>query len=291
MPQAGDAIGRFVLQKELGRGPMSEVFLAEDGDRWKVAVKFFLIEPGSSNEDRPKWSARMVREAQTAAAFRHGNVVTVHEVGDVAGFPYLIRDYIEGRSLAEIALDRDPTLASWRLHWVREVASTLADIHRAGLVHRDVKPSNALVRRDGALRVLDFGVARRSIDRTAGMAAPISERNPGVRRPRVIGTPAYTAPERFGSQPSSFASDQFGWGVLAHEVLTGRLPWGERDSPVKLVEAILTQPPASIRATSPEVPFAVTQVVARAMAKAPHDRYPGMDDLVRALDHARSQAT
>jgi serine/threonine-protein kinase len=287
MPQAGDVFGRFVLQRELGRGPMSEVFLAEDDSRWKVAVKFFLLEPGSSMDDRPKWSTRMVREARAAADFRHPNVVAIHEVGDVAGFPFLIRDFIEGRSLAEMAFDRDPGLAAWRVHWVRELARTLADIHRAGLVHRDVKSSNALVRRDGALRVLDFGVARRSVDRTAGLAAPISERIPSIPKPRVIGTPAYTAPERFASQPASPAADQFGWGVVAYEVLTGWLPWGgERDGPVKMIEAMLTQAPAPLRSLAPEVPTGIEHVIARALAKAPRDRFPGMDDVVRALDAA-----
>jgi serine/threonine-protein kinase len=288
MPQAGDVFGRFVLQRELGRGPMSEVFLAEDDSRWKVAVKFFLLEPGGSLDDRPKWSSRMVREARAAADFRHPNVVAIHEVGDVAGFPYLIRDFIEGSSLAEAAFDRDPALAAWRLHWVRELARTLADIHRTGLVHRDVKSSNVLVRRDGALRVLDFGVARRSVDRTAGLAAPISERIPSIPRPRLIGTPAYTAPERFASQAASPASDQFGWGVVAHEVLTGQLPWSDRDGPVRTIEAILTQPPAPVRSLAPEVPPGVDHVVARALAKAPRDRFPGMDDVVRALDAACS---
>ncbi len=267
---------------------MSEVFLAiERETSWKVALKFFLIEPGSRPEDHRAWAQRMMREAGAAAAFRHDGVVRVHEVGELDGEPYLVRDYIEGRSLADLIADASPPALDQRLRWVRELARTLADIHDAGLVHRDVKPSNVLVRRDGALRLLDFGVARRSIDRAAGLGGgPVSERIAGAGLVRVVGTAAYMAPERFANKGWGPGTDQFGWAVLAYELLAGRTPWGDGDGPVRIIEAILTQVPPAIRLSNPEIPPAVDAVVARALAKAPEDRFASMGDLVRAFDSA-----
>ncbi len=293
MPKLGDVIGRFTLERELGRGPMSEVFLGvERASAWKVAVKVFLLEPGSKPADHARWATRMVREATAAAQFQHEQVVRVHEVAAQNGAPYLVRDFIEGRSLAEYVADRSPESLGRKLSWLRELARTVAEIHRAGLVHRDVKPSNVLVRRDGALRLLDFGVARRSVDREAGLVGPTTDRRPsGTERLRVLGTPAYMAPERFSHQATSPAADQFGWGVLAYELLAGHLPWGQpgeaaRLRPVRMIEAILTQVPASVRTFAPAVSPAVDALVVKAMSKESALRFPSMDDLASALDDA-----
>jgi eukaryotic-like serine/threonine-protein kinase len=290
MPRIGHAIGRFTLEQELGRGPMSEVFLGvEHGTGWKVAIKVFLLERGSKPEDGASWARRMVREATEAAQFRHERVIQVHEVAVHGGAPYLVRDFIEGNALVEHILDRSAGALGRKLGWLRDLAETLAEIHRAGLVHRDVKPSNVLIRRDGALRLLDFGVARRSVDREAGLVAPTSDRLPsGTERLRVLGTPAYIAPERFAHRATSPATDQFGWGVLAYELLAGHLPWGraasgKRPRSVPIIEAILTQAAPPLRASVPELPPALDAVVARAMAKEPEMRFPSMADLASAL--------
>ena len=260
MPKVGDVIGRFTLEQELGRGPISEVYLAvERATGWKAAFKVFLLEPGSKPEDHALWAQRMVREAGAAAQFLHENTVRVHEVNQLGGQPFLVRDFIEGRPLAEFINDRSPGALQGKLHWIRELARTLADIHRAGLVHRDVKPTNMLVRRDGALRILDFGVARRSVDRASGVIVPSAERAAAPGKVRVLGTPAYMAPERFAQMGTSPSADQFGWGVLAYELLAGRLPWldGKTDPkrlrPVKIIASILTQEPPSVRYLVPEL--------------------------------------
>jgi serine/threonine protein kinase len=293
MPKLGETIGRFTLEQALGQGPMSEVFLGIERETgWKVALKVFLLEPGSKPEDRAAWAKRMVREATTAAQFRHENVICVHEVGEERGSPYLVRDFIEGAALAEHAADRTAGALARKVRWLRDLAATLADIHRAGLVHRDVKPSNVLIRRDGALRLLDFGVARRSVDREAGLVKTVDRSSSGAERVRVLGTPSYMAPERFAHQPTSAATDQFGWGVVAYEVLTGSLPWGDvtkdvaggrRARAVPIIEAILTRTPEALRALAPDVPLRVEAVVARALAKDPAERHSSMDDIARAM--------
>jgi serine/threonine-protein kinase len=280
-------LGRFTLEKELGRGPMSEVFLGvEPASGWKVACKVFLLEPGSQRADRAMWAQRMVREASAAARFQHPNIVTVHEVAAIGDVPYLVRDYIVGQSLAEVAKDRSPAMLPHKLRWLHDFAATLADIHRAGLVHRDVKPSNALVRRDGALRLLDFGVARRSVDREAGLVAPAVDHSPsGKHRVRVHGTPAYLAPERFANQACSPLSDQFAWGVVAYEVLVGRIPWGDGKPmrPIRMIDAVLTHTPHPICTLAPGVPQGVDQIVSKALAKVQGARFPSMDDVFRHL--------
>jgi serine/threonine-protein kinase len=296
MPKIGEIIGRFTLDHELGRGPMSEVYLGvEQESGWKVAVKVFLIEPGSRAGDHAHWAQRMMREATAAARFQNEHVIRVHEVAQHQGMPYLVRDFIEGRSLTEFTSDRSKGAIERKLAWLRDLARTLAEIHRAGLVHRDVKPSNVLIRRDGALRLLDFGVARRSVDREAGLLGPTSDKLPsGTERLRVLGTPAYMAPERFAHQATSPLADQFGWGVVAYELLTGQLPWGlsgragegKRLSAIRMIEAILTETPPPVRAFVPKLAPGYDALVSRAMAKGPAERFPSMDYVLRAIDDA-----
>ncbi|HEY2512396.1 MAG TPA: serine/threonine-protein kinase [Polyangiaceae bacterium] len=289
MPKVGDVIGRFSLERVLGRGPMSEVFLAvEEGTGWKAAFKTFLLEPGSRTSDHAQWADRMQREARHAASFQHPNVVAIHEVGELGGAPYLVRDFIEGRPLAEYVTDCSPGSFERKRDWLLELARTLADIHRAGLVHRHVKPTNVLIRRDGALRVLDFGVARRSLDREAGLVTARPDRTPTPGAVRVVGTPAYMAPERFAHKGTSQVADQFGWGVLAYELLAGRLPWGDgkRLRPVKTIESILTEDPPSARAFVPRLSVALDELLARTMAKEPRARFASMDEVVRAFEAA-----
>jgi serine/threonine-protein kinase len=291
MANVGDTIGRFALERELGRGPLSEVFLAVDRySGWKGAFKIFLLEPGSKPHDHDLFAQRMVREASAAAAFHHDSAVRIHEVGQLGPYPYLVRDYIEGRPLSDYVSDRSSGSLARKLHWIRELARTLADIHRAGLVHRDVKPTNVLIRRDGALRVLDFGVARRSVDRASGvLLAGGPNRSPPNAKPRVLGTPAYMAPERFGQLGTSPLGDQFGWAVLAYELLAGRLPWGDGKRalrPIRIVTAILTQQPDDLRQVVPEAPHLLGGVFLRAMAKDPKDRFPTMDYVMRSFDEA-----
>jgi serine/threonine protein kinase len=290
MPKIGDTIGRFTVLEELGRGVMSEVFLVVESDtRWKAAFKIFLLEPGSSPHDEARWAQRMVREATLAARLQDERVVRVHELGLLGGAPYLIRDFIAGKPLSEYVGDRSRGAIDRKLRWLRDLAAVLAEIHRAGLVHRDVKPSSVVIRRDGALRLLDFGVGRRSMDREVGLLAACADPADPRPRPRARGTPAYMAPERFALQGASPAADQFGWGVVAYELLAGRLPWcdgrdGARVRAVKTIESILTETPPSVRDFAPKVPSEMGALVGRAMAKRPEDRFPTMDQLVAELE-------
>ena len=290
--RVGDTVGRFRLERALGQGPTSEVFLAiEPTLCWKVAVKVFVPEPVSFAYDHARWSQRMVREATTASSFRHPNAVVVHEVGQWQGSPYLARDFIEGKALAEYVADLSPAARGWKLHWLLELAEVLAAIHASGLVHRNVKPSGAVIRRDGQLKLLDFGIARRSVDRAAGIAIPSMMPGPaessGQYRPlpahSVGADGAYMSPEQLGHLRVDPRTDQFGWAVTAFELLSGRLPWGPGLAPVPLIEAVLTAPAPRLSTRTAGIAPALDDLVARCLAKDPSERWPTMDAVVLEL--------
>ena len=229
MLTGGDKIAQYTVEARLGVGGMGEVYLAIDARlQRKVALKVILDqgeasgEPGSISAANDA-SARLVREARAAASLTHPNVVSVFDVGEDNGRVYLAMEYVVGRTVRELMPERD---ISWtrRVRWLADVARALAAAHKSGLVHRDIKPENVMVRDDGLVKVLDFGIARRtssgpSVDPTARTeAAYVSTVTAeGV----AIGTPLYMAPEQIKGGVVDARTDQFAWGVMAFEVLSG----------------------------------------------------------------------
>jgi serine/threonine-protein kinase len=247
----------------------------------RVALKV-LRKP--DKEDAGTWDravAGMLREARAAAALSHPNAIALYDVGEADGVPYLAMELVEGTPLRHLI--GAGTTVSARLRWLLDVARALAAAHRAGLVHRDIKPENIMLRSDGVIKVLDFGIARRlrldvdtagpTID--AGAAATLSGRG------RLVGTPAYMAPEQLRGEPIDGRADQFSWGVLAYEVLADRLPFGEgRDMIGVLADLMsLDAPPLDTEG----VPEEVEAIVLRALSKSPEERFSSMDDVIDAL--------
>ena len=211
----------FRLERVLGQGAMGIVHLAHDTslDR-SVAIKFI-----ASSQPKPRVRAYFETEARAIARLQHPNVVTVFRVGEVAGRPYIVSEYIVGQSLAEL-----PLPLPWRRVLTLGVglARGLAAAHRQGVLHRDLKPSNALITRDGEVKLLDFGLAERF---EPGLPA----RSPG---PRVLaGTPRYMAPELLRGVPASPQSDIYALGLVLHELCTGQLPRQARAVPGSAEEA------------------------------------------------------
>src|SRR5262249_2215299 len=168
-----------------------------------------------------------------------------------------------------------------------DVARALAGAHKRGLVHRDIKPENVMVRNDGVVKVLDFGIARR----TAGHVDPhASTETPALPTLTVegvkLGTPVYMAPEQIRGDALDGRADQFSWGVLAYELLAGRLPWRGAGDAMAVMASVLTDTADLAPLDQAKVPPAVQAVVKRALAKRPEDRFASMDDLLRALDAA-----
>ncbi len=284
MRAAGEVIDRYTIVTLLGQGGMGEVYEAEDSVlRRRVALK--LIAPGSDADARE----RMLREARLAAAFEHPNAVTVYDAGVVEKGSdkeqtYLAMELVRGRSLAAFVGDQQTTVGT-KLRWLCDAARALAAAHRAGLVHRDVKPDNLMVKNDGRIKVLDFGIAKQAalpVDASAPTEAP-SKTRPITEKGSFIGTPRYAAPEQLRGEEVDGRTDQYGWAVTAYELLAGSPPF-HADSPVALLSRILTDAPPKLSDKHPEVPREVEATVLRALAKRGEDRFESMDDVADAIE-------
>src|SRR5687768_12988373 len=253
----GDKFDRYTIEDTLGEGGMGVVYRALDAKlERKVALKVLRNEKAASDSDdtRGRAVARMLREARAAAALSHPNAVHIYDVGEHDGTPYLAMELIEGTSLRSF-IGADVPLAT-RLRWLGDIGKALSAAHKAGLVHRDIKPENVLLRSDGGLKVLDFGIARSvrirpAPDPSAPQArgygrrphldgpAPIADQVSTLTAPGSLpGTPAYMAPEQIRGDPLDGRADQFSWGVLAYELLSGKLPFGEGRDPVGVLACV-----------------------------------------------------
>jgi WD40 repeat protein len=272
--QPGEVLGHYELLMRIGRGGCAEVWTARDTELQRtVALKVPRVDMGGDEA----FLQRFHREARSAAQLRHPGIVTVHEVGQHGGLPYIVSDYIEGPSLAEVLATSppDPTQA---VSWVAELARALHHAHTAGIVHRDVKPGNVLVGDGGQLLLTDFGLATN----------PQSEILL-TQQGDVLGTPAYMSPEqaRGQSQRADARTDVYALGVMLYEMLTGRLPFVGGAATV--LHAVVSEDPIQVRRLSPAVPQDLETICHRAMARERNLRYPTAgdlaDDLERYLQH------
>jgi serine/threonine-protein kinase len=251
---------------------MGRIYLAEDRELGrKVAVKVLDDRFASDGQLRDRFK----REALTAARLSgHPHVVTIFDVGEWQGRPFIVMEYLPGGTLGE-RTRRQPVAAEATLAWLSQAAQALDDAHEHGIVHRDVKPANLLFDERDDLAVADFGIARIAEDTESGMTATGT----------VLGTAGYLAPEQALGQPAGPPSDLYSLGVVGYELLTGVRPF-ERGSDTAEAAAHINEPvpPASGRRTG--LPLAVDQVFERALAKDPGARYPSAAAFVRALDDA-----
>jgi serine/threonine-protein kinase len=213
--------------------------------------------------------------------------VTIHDVGDVAGTPYIAMELVEGKSLRSLIGNESVPLAT-RVRWLIEIARALAAAHEQGLVHRDIKPENVMIRHDGVAKVLDFGIAHRVSEAIAAYerheafdAAPESTLTAGGA---VMGTPRYMAPEQIRGDAIDARTDQFSWGVVAYELLTGKLPWDLSGGPSSLVVQIVSTDPRPLASATSPIPAALEATVSKALRKSPRERFATMDELASSLE-------
>ena len=284
MLKPGDTFERYTIDAAIGHGGMGSVYRAHDArlDR-RVALK--VISDGIESAGRADADLRLVREARAAAALDHPNAVSIFDVGSFEGAPYIVMELVPGRTLREVVGDGSVPVAT-RVAWLADAARALGAAHQLGLIHRDIKPENVMVRDDGVVKVLDFGIARRtsSVD---GSAPTMSPALPTLTKEGVkVGTPVYMAPEQIRSDALDGRADQFAWGVLAYELLAGKLPWRGAGEPHAAVASILTDDVPREPLERASLPPDVEAVVLRALEKKPEARFASMDDVVRALDAA-----
>ncbi|WP_230686658.1 serine/threonine-protein kinase [Catellatospora vulcania] len=263
--------GRYRLDERIGAGGMGEVWRASDTVLGRVvAVKTVL--PGLL--DDPGFVRRFLAEARAMAGVRHRGVVTIHDYQGDAGGAYLVMEHIEGEPLSRTLARHGRLTVESTLAVVAQTAEALQAVHDRGMVHRDVKPGNLLVRLDGAIVLTDFGIAR-TPDRT-------SLTTPGG----ILGTPSYLAPEQVLGRPAEPRSDVYALGVVAYECLTGHRPF-TGDNPFAVAIQRVGQPPPPLDA---DVPAPVAALVERALAVDPEQRWPSAAALAEAALDALGDA-
>lgn len=281
---AGSSLSHFHLLSLLGAGGMGEVYLAEDTLlARKVALKML---PAHFTTDGARIS-RFQQEARAASSLNHPNIVIVHEIGEVNGSHFIATEFIEGETLRD-RLKRGLLSVSEALDVATQVASALVAAHGAGIVHRDIKPENVMVRPDGLVKILDFGLAKlteppvaTSEDDSRGPTMTQLSTEPGT----VMGTVNYMSPEQARGQKVDHRTDIFSLGVMLYEMLAGRRPFdGETQSDV--LAAILTKEPAPLEEHRSEVRPELARVVTRCLAKECEERFQTASELVAALRDA-----
>jgi serine/threonine-protein kinase len=260
--------GRYELGHRIGGGGMAEVVEAHDRklDR-RVAVK--LLRDGAGD---PRARERFAMEARMAAGFSHPNVVSVYDVGEIDGRPYLVMELVSGQSLAEILHARGPLPVDEALTTTDALLSALAAAHDHGLVHRDVKPANVLVASDGRVKLADFGIAKAAQQASASLTAT----------GEVMGTPTYLSPEQVDGLDATTRSDLYAVGLVLYEMLTGGPPF-TGDHAVSVALAHKQSPVPPLRDRRPDAGSGIAAVVHRALEKDPARRYGSAPEMQQAL--------
>lgn len=273
MSEPKTRFGRYEVQGVLGRGAMGIVYQAEDpliGRR--VAVKVIRPEPGLDPEEAEDRRNRFEREFRAAGTLSHPSIVTVYDVGHEGSSSFIAMECITGESLQQtVQRASDLTVAS-ACDLLFQIAAGLDFAHQRGIIHRDVKPANILISREGHAKITDFGVAKQ---------ASVTMTRTGT----VLGTPAYMSPEQITGSPLTGTSDQFSLAIIGYELLTGTRPFAGESAPTVLFR-IVQEPAPAPSTLNPRLPPAVDAVFAQALAKNPQARFANCVAFVRALREA-----
>ncbi len=261
---------RYEVIEVIGSGASAVTWRGHDQrlDR-QVAIKILRRE----GEQDAAYVQRFEREARTSASVSSGHVVNVFDVGQQDGWLYLVMQFVDGEDLKHVIARRGPLPVEEAREVTRQILDGLAAIHRAGILHRDIKPQNVLADRNGVVRVADFGIAQTAADAGLTMAGT------------AVGTAAYMAPEQAQAGPLSEATDIYALGVVLYEMLTGGLPFDRQTAMATMLAHVQEQPVApSQRAPRQDIPLRFDGIVLQAMAKNPRDRFRSATAMAKALD-------
>jgi len=281
--EPGQAFGPYIVVSTLGRGGMGEVYRARDTklDR-DVAIK---VLPAVVAAD-PQRVVRFQREAKTLAALNHPNIAAIYGLEERDAATALVLELVEGPTLADrIAQGAVPLDEALRI--AAQIADALEAAHERGIIHRDLKPANVKLRRDGTVKVLDFGLAKRPSEADAFEVRVDPVPGSGLTGDgAILGTVGYMSPEQAAGKAAVFASDQFSFGVLVFELLTGRRPFAG-DTSVETLSAIIGDEPPPIAMLTSGVPDSLQRLVERCLAKQPEHRYADTGQIAQELDRVR----
>ena len=274
--------GKYKILRELGRGGMGEVYLAEDiALARKVALKFLPEEKYRDPESRE----RLIREARAAAALDHPYVCSIHEVGEADGRLYFAMEYVAGRTLRD-RIAEGPIPVKAALEIAVEAAEALQYAHEKGLVHRDIKPANIMLMEKGHAKVMDFGLAK-AIAGPRKPGAPHEDLTSLTKDGYSPGTPAYMSPEQLRGEEIDQRSDIFSFGLVLYEMLSGRHPF-KGETGFTTASAILKEPPRPLADLDQPVPEGLQQLLDKLLAKEPRNRPPSLQPVLEDLRNIRT---
>lgn len=281
-------IGHYKVLQLLGKGGMGEVYLAEDTKlERKVALK---ILPQEFAADEVRMS-RFVREAKSASALNHPNIITIYEIGEADGTHFIATEFINGKTLNEYIKSNSLNFKS-ALEIAVQIASALDEAHSAGIIHRDIKPDNVMIRDNGLVKLLDFGIAKLSVIRKNAESkkhlkekvnSPLhsSKTNLGT----IIGTADYMSPEQAQGKEVDARTDIFSFGVVLCQMMSGNLPF-EGKTVLEMIDSILKNEPKPI---SPEIPTEITQIIDKCLQKNKDERYQTIKEVFIDLESAKNE--
>jgi serine/threonine protein kinase/Tfp pilus assembly protein PilF len=281
----GEALGHYVVQERLGKGGMGEVYLCRDKSLNRdVAIKILLPE-FTRDPDRVK---RFQLEAKSASALNHPNIITIHEIGESEDLRFIATEFVKGRTLTECLKHENLSLTAV-VKIAQQIASALNAAHEAGIVHRDIKPDNVMIRDDGIVKVLDFGLAKlaespasRAEHATLLRLISVDSASPRTSPGMIMGTPDYMSPEQARGKTVDAQTDIFSFGVVLYQMLTGIRPFsGETISDV--IAAVLTEEPQPVSEIVSGIPPELEEIVARSLKKEKNERYRTSRELLNDL--------
>jgi serine/threonine protein kinase/Flp pilus assembly protein TadD len=284
-PLAGETFGHYQLVERIGAGGMGEVYLAKDVVTGRKAALKLLPSRFTTDPERLR---RFEQEAQAVVALNHPNIVTVYEVGEDRGTHYIASELIAGETLRE-RLARGQIPVEEALDLAIQVTGALVAAHEVGIVHRDIKPENIMLRPDGYVKVLDFGIAK-LIEQAVPIA--ITDENVGsdmvlhTQLGSIVGTVRYMSPEQARGERVRLQSDIWSLGTALYEMLAGYAPFAG-ESATEVIQAILTLEPPPLPSADKEIPAELQEIVTRTLRKEPNERYSSAEELIDALKRVR----
>jgi len=286
MLKVGEQLSHYKILSAIGAGGMGEVFLAEDARlHRRVALK---ILPEDFAQDAMRMR-RFIQEAKATSVLNHPNIITIHEIGETDSKHFIVTEYIEGETLRE-RISKNSFALDDILNVGIQVASALQTAHSAQIVHRDIKPENVMIRPDGLIKILDFGIAKliekkvEPIDEGAATLATKAQTLAGM----IIGTAAYMSPEQAQGKEIDSRSDIFSFGVVLYEMITGKQPFAGENA-MDVIARVLHKEPIPLNQLHPRIPSELERIINKTLSKDRNERYQTVDDLLNDLKNIKEE--